>query len=154
MNCLSLAPKNLMPRDNVWMTSPRLQQVRWQTHRPPTLHTTTTGTRWVSYLKRWLCLHVTLRLLKAANGHTCYFPVRTCFWCFNLVENLGDPVYLFFPSLFLSSHTAAGDKTPGGSTTSMPSITSTTLLLQHDEQNPHTKTETQRKASFLTCLLF
>lgn len=27
---------------------------------------------------------------------------------------------------------AVGDKTPGGSTTNMPNIASTTLLLQHD----------------------
>lgn len=43
---------------------------------------------------------------------------------------------------------AAGDKIPGDNTTNMPSITSTTLLLQHDGKNPNMKMETPRKASF------
>lgn len=74
-----------------------------------------------------------------------------------LLENSSKNLFclnLFFFSFFppFSNNTVVGDKTLGGSTANTASITSTTLLLQHDGQDPDMKTETQRKASFPTCL--
>lgn len=43
---------------------------------------------------------------------------------------------MFPPLAFSSNSTAAGDRTPGDSTTNMPSIASTTLLLLHDVRIP------------------
>lgn len=97
----------------------------------------------VSYVTPSIYGHLQHLLWQGADKTTP--KLNSCFVCWKLSQ-------LFSLSLLFSNNTAVGDKTPGGSTTNMLSITSTIPLLQHDGQNPDMKMETQRKASFLTCL--
>lgn len=134
--------KNLTPRDSVWMMVPLLLQMHLQMRRPALLHTTTTGTRCV-YLS-WFLFFLFVRHTNRISVHVQVTLVLAC------LGDVGDQVTSFSSSLF-SNNTAAGDRTPGASTTSTPSITSTTLLLPHDGPDRDMKTETWRTASFLTC---
>lgn len=108
------ALKNPMLRDSAWKTALQLLFPPWRTHRPTARPTTTTGTRWVS------------------SSQLSTLCVDHSFKTFVLLTVPFPP-----PSfVFSSNSTAAGDRTPGDSTTNTASIASTTPLLRHDVQIP------------------
>lgn len=97
-----------MPKGSVWMMV-RVLPLQWQMHKPRTLPTTTTGTRY--------CFHPTT--------NAWYVLKETFLWsCLH--------IFNFF--FFFNSSTVVGDKTPGGSTPSITSITNIILLPQHDAE--------------------
>lgn len=79
------------------------------------LPTTITGTRWVTDQLHLQHLEISLSQEVCVVSYSPSNPL--------------PPTFLF------SNSTVVGDKTPGGNTTSMPSITSTTPLLLHDGQH-------------------
>lgn len=95
-----------MPKGSAWMTV-QVLRLQWRMHKPRTLHTTTTGTRY------------------SFNPFT-----NTCFMCcrWHFCDRLHILIYYFL----WNSSTAVGDRTPGGNTPSITSITNIILLPQHD----------------------
>lgn len=92
-----------MPKGSAWMTV-QVLRLHWRMHKPRTLHTTTTGTRY---------------------GFNPFTKTLTFLWSSSYFN-------YFFIFIFLNSSMAVGDRTPGGNTPSITSITNIILLPQHD----------------------